>query len=321
MTEQEIALLASFAPLAGIKGADSLLEALKGEGEDELTADVAANTLAEKIKANFAKVKETQSKRGSSDLKKSVLRSLKSEFPNLTDGIDDSGKITDFVSSFSQRAKAKIAEKPTDSAPQTLEITPELLEASPIAADFFSKKFSRKMEADRKALKDAQAALDKERREAKASTVKSKLTTLVAKRAKEMGVALEVDGVPSGLRLQKMLELSDFSNLSNWKVEGNEVVPIDATGNRAEDEMGNYLTLDDFIQSNNIYGTVKLNQEKSSPALKTSTSSANRGGKYAFKDQEDFAKQYASVPKGNDRKAILTAMLEAYEEQHPITTE
>lgn len=319
MTEQEIALLASFAPLAGIKGTDSLTETLKGEGEDELTADDAAKTLAAKIKANFAKVKETQSKKGSSDLKKSVLRELKASFPNITEGIDDSGKITDFVSLFGERVKEKLTEKPTDSSPATAEITPELLATNPIAKDYFKKQFDRKLEDDRKKLKEATEALARERKEAQTSTIKSRLTTTVAKRAKEMNVALEVEGVPSGLRLQKMLQLPDF-NAANWKIEGDEVVPVDASGNRAEDEMGNYLSVDDFITSNNIYGTVKLSQDKSSPGMKTTTTpKANAGQKFVFKDQDDFAKQYNAIPRTKETKALRTAMLDAMEEQHPPT--
>lgn len=317
MTEQEIALLASFAPLAGIKGADSLLETLKGEGDEELTAVDAANSLAERIKGNFAKVKETQSKRGSSDLKKSVIRAMKNEFPDLTQDLDDSGKVTDFVTAFSERAKAKLSEKPADSSNEPLEITHELLATNPVAKDYFKKQFDRKLEDDRKKLKEAQEALNRERREAQMSTVKSRLTTAVAKRAKEMGVALEVDGVPTGLRLQKMLQLPDF-NATNWKVEGDEIVPLDASGNRAEDEMGNFLSVDDFIQANNIYGTVKLNQQKSSPGMKTERNpTANRGARYVFKDQQDFASQYNAIPKTKATKQQRSEMLAAFEEQHP----
>lgn len=319
MTEQEIALLASFAPLAGIKGTDSLIETLKGEGDDDLTAENAAIELANRIKANFAKVKETQTKRGSSDLKKSVLRTLTEQFPELTEGLDSEGKITDFVESFGERAKAKLAKKATDSSPEPLEITPEFLSSNPIARDFFSKEYNRKLEADRKKLKEATEALERERKEARTSTVRSKLTTAVAKRAKEMNVALEIDGVPSGLRLQKMLQLPDF-NPANWKVEGDEVVPVDANGNRAEDEMGNYLSVDDFISRNNIYGVVKLDQNKSTPSMRTNPApSANSGGKHVFKDQDDFARQYNAIPRTKETKALRAAMLEAMEEQHPPT--
>jgi len=319
MTEQEFAQIAGYASLAGIKDAASLTKTLKGEGEDELTLEEAHTLLPDVIKSKAVKGRGDQLKRGHREKDNEHRKALASKLPKLAKGID-ADNFTDFLDQLSERASVLSEKKATDSSPAApAEITPELLASSPIATDYFNKQYNRKMEADRKELKDAKEALERERKEAQAATVRSKLTTAVAKRAKEMGVALDVEGVPTGLRLQKMLELQDF-RVSNWKIEGDEIVPVDTTGHRAEDAMGNYLSIDDVISRNNIYGTVKLDQQKSSPAMRTNSNpSANRGGAYVFKDQNDFAKQYNAIPKTKETKAVRNAMLEAMEAQHPPT--
>lgn len=309
-------LLAVFAPLAGYTDAAGFIDTLKGEdGELSVSTEEAAKKLAAEIRAKSKSGRDDQYKRGQKEMDRKVKQAIAERFGKYTDDVDADNALG-FLDAVGERVISDLnkPQKKSEGDPKPFEITPDFLASNEVAKTYFNKEYNRKLEADRQKLREAQEVIERERQEFRRTNVSNALRIAAEERAKELGVLLEVEGVKTGSRLSAMLDRGQFSP-DKFKVEDGIPVPVDADGNRLEDEMGNYITLDDIIKQTGgaTYGYATLDQKKATPGLKTSPRRSN-GKVPQFTDEEDFGRQYQAAP----NKKAKVELKEAWEAQHPV---